>query len=86
MAIVSISLPEEMECFVEERLGNGPYSSTSEYFRDLVREDQRRQAEERLEGLILQGVQSPASKWTPEDVDLVKSAVRERLAQKRSVV
>jgi antitoxin ParD1/3/4 len=86
MAIVNISLPDEMKRYIEERLGEGSYSTTSEYFRDLVRDDQKRQAAERLEALLLQGLESPASKWTDADVEHVKSAVRERLAQKQNKV
>ena len=82
MAIVNISLPDQMKQYIEARIGEGRYNTTSEYFRDLVREDQKRQAEERLETLLLRGMESPASEWTKEDVDHVKSAVRERLAAK----
>ena len=32
MAIVNISLPDDMKRYIEERLGDGSYSTTSEYF------------------------------------------------------
>lgn len=56
---------------------------TSEYFRDLIREDQKRRAEERLEAMLLRGLESPTSEWTKDDVDPIKNAVRERLAAKQ---
>jgi antitoxin ParD1/3/4 len=84
MAIVNISLPDQMKQYVEARIGEGNYNSTSEYFRDLVREDQKRQSAERLEALLLRGLESPASAWTKDDVDHIRNAVRERLAAKQS--
>ena len=58
MAVVNISLPDQMKDYIDERLDEGRFSSTSEYFRDLVREDQKRRAQERLEALLLQGLES----------------------------
>jgi antitoxin ParD1/3/4 len=58
MATMNISLPETMREFVEDEIRGGGYMSASEYFRELVREQQRRRAQERLESLILEGVSS----------------------------
>lgn len=58
MAIVNISVPDKMKEYIDERVGEGRFSSTSEYFRDLVREDQKRRAQERLEALLLEGIDS----------------------------
>jgi antitoxin ParD1/3/4 len=84
MQSMNISLPEPLKQFVELQIASGRYSSASEYIRELIREDERRRAEERLETLLLRGLESPASEWTREDVDHVKNAVRERLAAKRT--
>ena len=83
MAIVNISLPDQMKQYIEERLNEGGYSTTSEYVRDLIREDQKRRAEERLEALLLRGLESPSSEWTKEDVAHIKNTVRERMAEKQ---
>jgi len=58
MAILNISLPDQMKEYIEERISQGGYSTTSEYFRDLVRDDQKRNTQERLEALLLQGIES----------------------------
>jgi antitoxin ParD1/3/4 len=84
MQSMNISLPEPLKQFVELQVASGRYSSASEYVRELIREDERRRAEDRLEFLLLQGLESPASEWTQEDVDHIKSAVRARLAAKRT--
>ena len=83
MAIVNISLPDQMKQYIEERLSEGRYNTTSGYFRDLIRDDQKRRTEERLETLLLRGLESPASEWTKDDVAHIKNAVRERLAEKQ---
>lgn len=58
METMNIALPEAMKSFVRERVDEGGYSSVSEYVRDLIREDQKRKAEERIDALLLQGLQS----------------------------
>ncbi|HMV49734.1 MAG TPA: type II toxin-antitoxin system ParD family antitoxin [Blastocatellia bacterium] len=84
MATMNISLPDILRVFVEERVAEGGYGTTSEYFRELVRKDQKRQAEEKLEALLLDGLNSgPAKPLTKADLDEVRRVVRERVGQKR---
>ena len=56
MAIVNIYLPDNVKEFIDERVKEGDFSSTNAYFRDLVRKDQKRRAQERLEALLLEGL------------------------------
>ena len=84
MAVMNISLPDQMKQYIDERISEGSYNTTSEFIRDLIREDQKRRAAEQLEALLLRGLESPATEWTKEDVDHIKDAVRERLAQKQN--
>ena len=58
MASLNISLPKTMRDFVEEEVRQGGYSTPSEFMRGLVRAEQKRRAEEELEGLLLAGVRS----------------------------
>ena len=58
MTSLNISLPRPLKEFVEERVKEGSYSTPSEYVRELLREDQKRQAGERLEALLLEGLNS----------------------------
>jgi antitoxin ParD1/3/4 len=58
MATMNISLPDPLRAFVEDRVSEGGYSTASEYFRELVRADQQHRAEERLEQLLLEGLNS----------------------------
>lgn len=75
MAVVNISLPDQMKDYIDERLDEGRFSSTSEYFRDLVREDQKRRAQERLETLLLQGLESG------EPIDVTDGYVQQKRAE-----
>jgi antitoxin ParD1/3/4 len=58
MAALNISLPKTMKDFVEAEVRVGGFSTPSEYMRALVRAEQKRRAEERLEALLLEGVNS----------------------------
>lgn len=54
---MNISLPEELKQYAEEQTKAG-YSTASEYVRELIREDQKRRGQERLERLLLEGLNS----------------------------
>ena len=41
MKSMNISLPDTMRDYIEEQVAQGGYSSVSEYFRELVRQDQK---------------------------------------------
>jgi antitoxin ParD1/3/4 len=58
MTTLNISLPDSMRTFIESKVAQGGYSTASEYIRQLIREDQRRAAQERLESLLLEGLDS----------------------------
>ena len=47
-----------MKDFVDRQVASGRYSSASEYILKLIREDEKRTAEEKLEALLLKGVNS----------------------------
>jgi antitoxin ParD1/3/4 len=67
MASLNISLPQSLKEFVETQVEKSGYSTPSEYVRQLLREDQKRRAEEKLEALLLEGLNSGAPiEITPE--------------------
>ena len=56
-----------MRRWVEEQIQAGRYGNVSEYIRELIRRDQDRAAEARLEQLLLAGMESGAlADVTPE--------------------
>jgi antitoxin ParD1/3/4 len=58
MATLNISLPEQLREYVDAKVAAGGYGTASEYVRELIRADQKRAAEERLEALLLEGLDS----------------------------
>ncbi|MBI2432880.1 MAG: type II toxin-antitoxin system ParD family antitoxin [Candidatus Hydrogenedentes bacterium] len=84
MATITISLPESLRVFIEEQVGREGFGTVSEYLRALVREEQKRKAQARLEALLLEGLQSNASEMTPEDWSEIRAEVRRRSAQRKS--
>lgn len=83
-ATVNISLPSEMREYVQQQVSLGGYSTTSEYLRNLIREDQKRHANERLERLLLDGLESGTSKsLTRGDWDALHATLDQRLAERQ---
>jgi antitoxin ParD1/3/4 len=84
MQTMNISLPEPMKEFVDEQVSSGRYSSASEYVRELIREDEKRKAQERLEALLLQGLQSGEPvPVTPEFWEERRNALLRRHAERQ---
>lgn len=61
MQTMNISLPEQLKEFIDQQVGSGRYSSVSEYVRDLVRDDEKRKTQDKLESMLLEGIQSGAA-------------------------
>jgi antitoxin ParD1/3/4 len=61
MSTINISLPESMKVYIDEQIAKGGYGTVSEFFRDLIRQDQKRKAKEHLETLLLEGLESGSS-------------------------
>ena len=79
MATMTISLPDPMRDFIESEVSSGNYGSASELFREMVRERQKAKTKERLEALLLEGLESG------EPVQVTKQYIekrREELRQK----
>ena len=85
MTSMNVSLPEELKAYAEEQTKNG-YSTPSEYVRELIREDQKRRAREKLNALLLEGLDSgdgvpmDAKFWS----DLKQEALAALNARKKS--
>ncbi|HLO86600.1 MAG TPA: type II toxin-antitoxin system ParD family antitoxin [Nostocaceae cyanobacterium] len=85
MKSMNISLPDNMRAYVEEQVAQGGYSSASEYFRELVRQDQKQKANERLQTMLLEGLNSGnATEMTTQDWEDIRQAVREKINKRQS--
>jgi antitoxin ParD1/3/4 len=54
---MNVSLPDDLKEYVELQTQHG-YSTPSEYIRELIREDRKRRAREKLDALLLEGLNS----------------------------
>ncbi|MBM2575204.1 type II toxin-antitoxin system ParD family antitoxin [Jannaschia sp. Os4] len=78
MATMNISLPDSLKAFVEEQAASGHYAGTSDYVRDLIRQDaERRRALDELRSEIQKGLDSGVA----EDFDM-ETFLAERRAER----
>jgi antitoxin ParD1/3/4 len=83
MQSMNISLPEPLKEFVDRQISTGRYSSASEYVRELIRDDEKRKAEERLEAMLMEGLQSEDTALTPSDWKDIRSAALAQVKARR---
>jgi antitoxin ParD1/3/4 len=57
MASLNISMPDELRDFVERRTREMHHATPTEYIRSLVRADLQRAEQDRLEQLLLEGLE-----------------------------
>jgi antitoxin ParD1/3/4 len=83
MQSMNISLPEPLKQFVDGQISTGRYSSASEYVRELIRNDEKRKAEEHLEAKLLEGLSSTESKMTPAAWTAIRKEAMARVAARK---
>ncbi|HTF72476.1 MAG TPA: type II toxin-antitoxin system ParD family antitoxin [Edaphobacter sp.] len=84
MTSLNISLPSSLKEFVETQVQESGFSTPSEYIRNLVRDDQKRRAEEKLEALLLEGLNSGEPiEITPEYWEKKRTQLIERHNKKK---
>ena len=84
MVSMNMSLPPAMRQWIEEQVAAGGYATNSEYFRDLIRREQKRTAEDRLESLLLTGLGSGrATDMTPREWQDIRHEVQENISKRQ---
>jgi antitoxin ParD1/3/4 len=73
MQTMNISLPDPLKEFVEHQIADGRYSSVSEYIRELIRDDEKRKSQERLEQMLLEGLAGESTEMTRQDWNDIRS-------------
>jgi len=58
MTSLNVSLPKVLRDYVEGQVSEGGFSTPSEYVRALIRDDQKRRAQEKLEAMLAEGLKS----------------------------
>ena len=77
MATMNISVPDPMKDWVQSQVNTGAYANTSDYVRDLIRQDQEhRRKLEALQTAITTGMESGVSqKSFDQIIDLARSSL-----------
>ena len=87
MKSMNISLPDTMRAYVEQLVAQGGYSSVSEYFRELVRQDQKQRAKEQLQTMLLEGLNSgEATEMTAQEWEDIRQAVRDKINNRQGAI
>lgn len=84
MMTLNLALPEPLLAFVEEQVASGNYDTASDFVQALIREARERRQQERLEELLLEGLDSgPPVEATPEFWQRLNDELLERHQAKR---
>jgi len=78
MTTVTISMPESLKAFIETQVAQGGFGTVSEYLRCLIRDDRKRKDQEKLETMLIEGLQSESSEMTQKDWEDIRREVRHR--------
>ena len=62
MTSLNVSLPKVVKEYVEAQAAGEGYSTPSEYIRELIRDDRKRRAREKVEAALLEGLSSRPAK------------------------
>lgn len=77
MATMNISVPDPMKDWVQSQVNTGAYANTSDYVRDLIRQDQEHRSKlEALQAAITAGIESGIS---DKSFDQIIEQARNRL-------
>ena len=87
MQTMNISLPDPMKQYVEEQVTAGDYSSASEFMRELVRADQKRNARVQLEKTLLESLlEGEAEEATPEFWATLRTELGKRSKPRKKIL
>ncbi len=75
MVTLNVSLPDQMNDWLEERVKDGRYATVSDYVRELIRRDQAQR--EALVRALIEGEQSGTSRRTVREI---AAAAKSKLA------
>ena len=69
-----------MKEFVDEEMGKGGYRDPSDYFNALLQEQLKRKAEQKLEGLLREGLATESLAVDKKDWEYVRAELESRVA------
>ena len=83
MTSINISVPRQMREWVDSQIETGSYGNISEYFRHLIRKHQAEETQQRIELLLIEGLESgDTTEITPEFWEAKRQQIIKRLQTK----
>jgi antitoxin ParD1/3/4 len=80
--VLTVTLPEPLGDYVRERAAQAAHGDPGDYVRALIAEDMRQREEERIDALLMEGINSgPAEPMTQEDWDYIRAELEEHSAK-----
>jgi antitoxin ParD1/3/4 len=79
MTSINASLPKALKEYVQAEVARGAYSTPSEYLRELIRENQKKRAQKRLESALVEGLNS----GSPVEINRSEWARKRKRLQQR---
>jgi antitoxin ParD1/3/4 len=77
MLTIPVELPDDLQRFVEAKVGRGNFANANEYIVALVDAARRKRSE--IESALIEGLQSgPTEEWTSQEWTDMKKRVIER--------
>lgn len=75
---ITITMPEQMRDYVKNRIQTGQYGNVSEYFRDLVRQEQAslRETPEEIRAIRAKLIEAEKSGFSEKSVDEIWNEAR----------
>lgn len=71
---MDITLPPELEAYVEERVRRGGFASVNEFIREAIRS--KMEGDAWMEQKVIEAEQTELSPLTPEDLQSVRRLIR----------
>jgi antitoxin ParD1/3/4 len=85
VATIKISLPDDLQAFVEAETARQGFGTVSEYMRAIIRDMQEQQAKrDRLDALLIEGLDSgPATPLTKDDWEHIRREGKKLIAERK---
>lgn len=83
MAVIDVTIPDDLKAFAESEAARSGYSTVSEYLATLLREAERRSALSKLESRLIQSIDGPAREISSADWDAMDQRFEQRHAEGR---
>lgn len=81
---MNVSLPTSLREWVERRVEEEGYSSSSEYIRELMRADRKRWAKEEVDRRLQEALDGPSKEMTEDEWEWIHEEARRRVEARRA--